>query len=164
MPAERRVAVDTSVVLNFLTGGRNDNAAWLEHSTWVFRAAEQGVHRLVVPALVLAEVAGAPETRGHQLPRKERHRRITKVRKWLTSSGFLVADIDERVARRAADLAVKHQLKGPDACIAAAAEVNRCSVLYSWDSHHLKLDGHLDRTNVAQPKAQSLEQSLFDLS
>lgn len=164
VPVEPRVAVDTSVVVNFLTGGRNDDPGWLEHSTWVFAAAEKEVHRLVVPALVLAEVAGDPQTRGSQLPSGERRRRIGKVKDWLARGRFLVADVDERVARLAAELAVDHQLKGADACITAAAMINRCTTLYSWDAHHLKLDGRLDGMTVVQPRARPLEQSLFDLS
>lgn len=160
MPAERRVAVDTSVVVNFLTGGRNDRPEWLEHSTWIFEAAQGGVHRLVIPALVLAEVAGDPESRGSQIPKRDRHRRVVKVREWLVGGGFLVADIDERVARRAAELAVEYQLRGADACVAAAAEVNRCRTLYSWDKDHLKLDGCLDGTRVTQPQTGPLQSAL----
>ena len=163
MPGERRIAVDTSVVVNFLTGGRNDDPGWLEHSTWVFSAAEREVHRLVVPALVLAEVAGDPKARGSQLPKRERHRRIGRVKDWLTGGRFLVADVDERVARLAAELAVEHQLKGADACVVAAAKLNRCTTLYSWDADHLKLDGALDGMTVVQPRAQPLEQAALDL-
>ena len=164
MPAETRVAVDTSVVVNFLTGGRNDDPGWLEHSTWVFAAAERQVHQLVVPALVIAEVAGDPQTRGSQLDKRERHRRVGKVKDWIARGRFLVADVDERVGRLAAELAVDHQFKGADACVVAAAKINRCTTLYSWDGDHLKLDGTLDGMTVARPRAQPLEQSLFDLS
>ena len=152
------------MAVNFLTGGRNDDPGWLEHSTWVFAAAERQVHQLVVPALVLAEVAGDPQTRGSQLAKGERHRRVGRVKDWLAGGRFLVADVDERVARLAAELAVEHQLKGADACVVAAAKLNRCTTLYSWDADHLKLDGTLDGMTVVQPRAQPLEQSALDLS
>ena len=164
MRDEPRVALDTSVVVNFLTGGRNDDPAWLEGSTWVFSAAEAGLHQLVIPALVIAETAGNPKVRGSQLPGPERHRHVTTVKDWLAGSRFLVADIDERVARHAAGLAVDHQLKGADACVVAAAKLNRCTTLYSWDAGHLKLDGKLDGMAVVQPRAQPLQQSLLDLA
>lgn len=163
VPTDRRVAVDTSVVVNLLTAGAGDeDPDWLRHSAWVFRAAEVGVHQLLVPAIVLAEVAGSGKVRGNQLSTGERKRRLTAATTWLTQGRFTVVDIDERMGRRAADLAIEHQLKGADACIVAAAQLTRCATLYSWDADHTKLDGKIPGLTITHPRERELQQTTTD--
>jgi predicted nucleic acid-binding protein len=157
MAVERRVAVDTSVLVNYFTnGGTTDDPSWFEHSAWVMTAAQRGQFRLVVPALALAELAGDGTVRGAHLPPKTRHERVQNVLKWTRSAAYvLVADVDLRVARQAVDLAIKHQLRGGDACIVACALMARATTLYSWDGDHLKLDGAIDGLTIRQPEAQA---------
>jgi predicted nucleic acid-binding protein len=164
VPIERRVAVDTSVVISHLTAGHADtDPQWLPASTWVFQAAEDGHHQLVVPAIVIAEVAGAGGVRGTQIATGDRKRRIDAVQKWLSRGAFIVADIDERVARRAAELAIRYHLKGADAAVVAAAELWRCSALYTWDNQHLRLGAHIEGLSVVQPQQFESEQGTLGL-
>lgn len=161
--SDRRVAVDTTILVNYFTRGGNDPRWWLQHSAWVMRAAERGEFRLVVPALAVAELAGDGAIRGQQLPKGERRDRLRRVRSWLTSGPYLVVDIDALVASQAADLAIEHQLKGADACVVAAARRARADVLLSWDNDHLKLDGALSDLAVRQPEAQEEQGEIGEL-
>ena len=154
MTSERRVAIDSTVLVNFFTGGANDPPEWLEHSKWVMRAGERGGHRLILPALVIAELAGAGPVRGTDIPKKERRTRINAVLEWLAASQFLVVDIDDRVARRAAELAIEHQLSGGDACVLAAAVSSRCAALYTWDDDLLKIEDQVSGLVVIEPQFQ----------
>jgi predicted nucleic acid-binding protein len=148
-----RAAVDTSVLVNFLTGGADrDEPHWLDHGKWVFEAQEQQLHDIVIPAIVIAEVAGCGEVRGAHLDSGLRSKRIKKVLSWLDESDFITAEISRDVARRAATLAVKHQLTGSDACVLAVAEVFGCERLYTWDRGLLKVGTGVDGLSVERPE------------
>lgn len=117
-----RVVVDSSVVINFLTGGaQNDKAEWFDHSKWVFEAHERAAHEIINPTIVIAEVAGCGEVRGSHLSKNDRYKRVKRVREWINSGNFLSVEISLGLAEEAAEIAIKYQLTGADACILASA-------------------------------------------
>ncbi len=133
----KRVAVDSSVVLDLLVAVDNrhaDRAAYL-------LGGHRDRHQVLLPAIVITEIAGAAEVRGQQLSASVRQERVAKTLDWIRGSNFIVAELSERTARRAAELAVAHQLKGPDASILATAEQWSCAQLYTRDAGILKCDG-----------------------
>jgi predicted nucleic acid-binding protein len=135
----RRVAVDTCVVLDYLLAvdqQRADRAEYLLNGH-----GER--HQIVLPAIVIPELAGNGEIRGSQLPKEERADKIAKAKAWLAANGYIVAELSERLAKRAADLAIDHQLKGADATVLATAEAWGCEHLYTRDHGLLKCDGQL---------------------
>lgn len=136
-----RVALDTCVLVNIMTGGKADEAHWLEASTAVVRAAERGEYRLAISALVIAELAGTGEIRGMHVPSKMRKARIGKVRAFMAGAGYLIVETDARTADKAADLAINHQLFGPDAIVLASALHSKSKILYTWDKALLRLNG-----------------------
>lgn len=138
---ERRIAIDTSVLVNIFTKGKNDEADWLESSISVIEEAERGACRLTLSALVIAELAGNGEIRGRHVPSKIRSRRIAEVREFLANAGYLIVELDHRTARQAMELAINHQLFGPDAVILASAIAAKAETLYTWDAGLLKLNG-----------------------
>lgn len=132
-----RVAVDSSVVLDLLVPVDDVHADRAEY----LLAGHRDRHQILLPAIVIAEIAGAGEVRGHQLPTPVREERIAKALEWIRASNFIVAELSERTARRAAELAVAHQLKGSDATILATAEQWSCTRLYTRDHDLLKCEG-----------------------
>lgn len=103
-----RVAVDTSVILDFLIADDRAKADRAEH----LLKGHSDCYTVLLPAIVIAEIAGAPTVRGHHLPKDDREARIAKALGWIRRSNFMVAELSERTARRAAEIAVEHQLKG----------------------------------------------------
>ncbi len=132
-----RVAVDTSVILDLLIA---DDEAKANRAEYLL-AGHGDRHLVLLPAIVIAEIGGAGRIRGHQLTRGTREERVAKALAWIRSSNFIVAELSERTARRAAELAIEHQLKGPDASILATAEQWNCTHLYASDGDHTKCDG-----------------------
>jgi len=131
--ADLRAAVDTSVVVNFLCGGaENDDPRWLSHSTWVFEAHEAGDFHLVVPTIVIAEVAGCGQVRGDHLSRQVRRDRIKLATDWIQRGDFIPAEVTLDVAIRAAELAIEFQLAGADATVLSVAETYGCAWLFTW--------------------------------
>lgn len=162
MASERRIALDTCVLLNFLTDGAGDDPAWLGASQRVLRHGYTGDFRLVISAVVITELAGAGSVRGTHIPKVERVRRIKRVRAWLADHGpWLLVELDERLARQAADLAIEHQLKGGDAVILASAVAAKAETLVTWDSDLLKLNGVID-FEICTPRDLEIEQEDFD--
>jgi predicted nucleic acid-binding protein len=149
-----RVVVDTSVLVNFLTGGtaENDDPEWFDHSKWIFEAHQDEVHRVAVPVIVIAELAGCGTIRGSHLDRQTRHQRIARVRKWIAEGGFLPIEISLTLAEEAAELAITHQLTGADACIVAAAARHECGVVYTWDNGLLKLGDQVAGVQIRKPE------------
>lgn len=135
----KRVAVDSSVVLDLLVAIDDAHAARTEY----LLAGHRERHQIVLPAIVITEIAGAADVRGHHLTRAVREERVAKTLHWIRASNFIVAELSERTARRAAELAAAHQLKGPDASILATAEQWSCTRLYTRDAGLLKCDGQL---------------------
>lgn len=132
-----RMAVDSSVVLDLLVPVDDAHAARAEY----LLAGHRDRHQILLPAIVIAEIAGAGDVRGHHLPMAVREERVAKALEWIRASNFIVAELSERTARRAAELAVTHQLKGSDATILATAEQWSCTKLYTRDKGLLKCEG-----------------------
>ena len=157
--ASPRAAIDTSVIVNFLCGGaENDDPAWLSHSTWVFEALESGAFELVVPVIVIAEVAGCGQVRGNHLSRQVRRDRIRLVTDWIQRGSFVPADITLDVAIRAAELAIEFQLSGADATVLAVAEMHDCACLFTWDAGLLKVGDELASLKVLRPQRENPDQ------
>jgi predicted nucleic acid-binding protein len=117
---------------------------------------------LLLPAIVIAEIGGAPEVRGDQLPKPERDGRIAKALAWIRDAQYVVAELSEGLARRAAHLGTEHHLKGADATVLATAEQWGCGCLYTRDGSLLKLDGQLG-FRIAEPdEIPEPEPDLFD--
>ncbi|MBV7702840.1 PIN domain-containing protein [Nocardia nova] len=144
-----RVAVDTCVVVDLLTNVdpvRAANAGYLldGHGTR---------YEIVLPAIVLTEIAGTGEIRGNHLPADVRGERVAAAISWISASRFIVAELSERLARKAADLAVEHQLKGPDGSVLATAMAWRCGSLYTRDNGILKCAGKFHDLKILEPQA-----------
>jgi len=115
--------------VNFLCGGaENDRSEWLDHSKWVFEAHEAGDFDLVIPTIVIAEVAGCGQIRGNHLGRQVRRGRIKMVTDWIRCANFIPGEISLDVAVRAAALAIEFQLSGADATVGCWTLSAGCSV------------------------------------
>lgn len=125
----KRIAVDTCVVLDFLVPVDEPRA---ERAKYLL-GGHGDRYELVLPAIVIPEVAGAPPVRGADLLKADRERRVANAMTWIRRSNFIVAELSDRTSRRAAELAVAHQLKGPDASILATAEQWGCERLFTRD-------------------------------
>lgn len=62
----------------------------------------------------------------------------------------MLVELDEALATHAADLAVRHQLKGPDAVHFASALRAKCQRLYTWDGNLLKLK-NIEGIDICEP-------------
>ena len=142
----KRVAVDTSVILDLLIARDVAKATRAEY----LLEGHGERHTVVLPAIVVAEIAGAPSIRGDDLTTATRQERVAKALGWIRRSNFVVAELTERTARRAAELAVTHQLKGADASVLATAEQWGCTHLYASDGDLTKCNGRL-AVKVSEP-------------
>jgi predicted nucleic acid-binding protein len=133
----KRVVVDTCVILDMLLDEDADLAARAEY----LLAGHGSRHTVVLPAIVIPEIAGASSVRGTQLQPEERARRVKAAEEWIRGNKFIVAELSERTARRAADLAVAYSLKGADAAVLATADESGCARLYTRDGNLLRCDG-----------------------
>lgn len=133
----KRVAVDSSVVLDLLVAVDDARASRAEY----LLSGHGDRHQILLPAIAIAEIAGAGEVRGAHIPNSVREERVARALGWIRGSNFIVAELSDRTARRAAELAVTHQLKGPDASVLATTEQWSCTQLYTRDSDLLKCDG-----------------------
>lgn len=158
---ERRVAVDSCVIVNVLTSGGVDEPAWLPASQAVLRAAEAGQFEVTISTVTIAEVFGDGGTRGNHLTKDARRENIAAARTWLTEHRFLVVETDATLARKAAELAVEHQLKGADAIVLASAVRAGARHLCTWDDGLLKVGSLLDGLSVVSPADVPLERDLF---
>ncbi|OZF39933.1 hypothetical protein CH296_01105 [Rhodococcus sp. 14-2496-1d] len=114
----KRVVVDTCVVVDLLTG---EEPEWAERARWLL-AGHGELHEIVLPAIVVAEIAGCPVMlTDDKVPVDVREERTAKARDWIHGSGFVVAELSENLARRSAELAVQHRLRGADATVLATA-------------------------------------------
>ncbi len=104
--------IDASVFLNAF----NPHEAGHEESLALLTRLQDGAIPIVVPTLLLPEVAGAIG-RGHQDTRLGRRFAATLSR----LSHLLLIPLDIRLAQRAADVAAEHRLRGSDAVYAAVA-------------------------------------------
>lgn len=129
-------------------------------SQWVLDQHRQS-HTVVLPTLVPPEVIGAGRVRGDEGGRKARKRRIKDATTWIINRRYIQVNIDQRVSRRATELAPEYNLSGADACVLAAAELARCTILYTWDTGLLKVQDELDGITVQQPQIPAEEGQLM---
>ncbi|WP_081635627.1 PIN domain-containing protein [Nocardia sp. BMG111209] len=143
-----RVVVDTCVVVDLLTGIDPIRA---ERSKYVLDRHSTD-YQILLPAITLTEIAGTGDIRGNHLLPEIREARVKAANKWIDASKFLVAELSERLARKAAFLAVQNQLKGPDATVLATAIEWHCTRLYTRDRGILKCDGDFPGLKILEPE------------
>ncbi|WP_161628499.1 type II toxin-antitoxin system VapC family toxin [Rhodococcus ruber] len=149
--------VDTCVVLDFLIGIDADASA---RARSLLEGHEQR-HLVVLPAIVVPEIAGCPAIRGDDGGKEARAARVALAHEWITGSRFLVAELSERLARRASNLATVYNLRGPDATVLATAIEWSCGVVYTRDRGLLKCSS--DSLLVKEPpETPKLELRLLD--
>lgn len=140
-------AIDTCVILDHLVGS---DLRFQQNATWTLRQHGQRFN-LVIPAIVLAELPGTGAVGGDQGGAQQRTERVAKAYTWIHSSGYLVADLTERVAHQAGYLAGEHKLKGADASVLASALMWNCAYLFTRDSSLLKLAGTFEGLLIVEP-------------
>ncbi|WP_052407374.1 type II toxin-antitoxin system VapC family toxin [Allokutzneria albata] len=150
------MVVDSCVIIDVLVGADDERR---DRSVQTLRG-HGDLHRVVLPALVLAEVAGSGTIRGDQGGINARRERIELAHEWIRDSDYLIAGITERVALRAARLATEHDLKGADACVLAVAVAWNCSTRFTWDRGLPKVGDQIPGLIVREPSAQG-QGSLF---
>lgn len=137
-----RVAIDTCVFIDVLTRGQAPGSAQrLADSIRLFRAAESGLVRATLCAIVPAEVAGASPMREVDGDRAETRRRRKAALDWIQGFAFDLVEVDRGLAEAAAELTAPYALKGPDALVLAAAIASGCETLYTWDERLLRIQG-----------------------
>lgn len=160
--SERRVAVDSCVIVNVLTGGgQHDDPAWLPASESVLRAAESGKFTMTVSVVTVAEVFGDGGTRGDHLSPRDRRANVQAARKWLSNGPFRIVEAERTLAEEAAQLAVEHQLKGADAIILASALRAGADALCTWDKGLLKIGASIEGLRVLTPDKLDFDRDLF---
>lgn len=153
------VAVDTCVVVDLLTPDPQRQA----RARWFFEQHDLA-YQVVLPAIVVAEVAGAGSINGNHGGGDARQERVDKVHAWIRDSNYLVAELTERLARHAAQLASDYSLKGPDATVLATAIAWKCTLLCTRDNGLLKIDGEIPGLGIKVPEDPPLpEDDLFSI-
>ncbi len=112
MPMAGPYTIDASVFLNAF----NPRETGHEESMGLLTRLQDGAVPIVVPTLLLPEVAGAIG-RGHQDTRLARGFAAALGR----LSHLVLIPLDIKLAQRAADVAAEHRLRGSDAVYAAVA-------------------------------------------
>lgn len=125
-----RVLVDTCVVIDLLVDDTVEDRA---NRAGFLLDGHGEKHEVVLPAIVMAEIAGCPSLRDEELDADERARRLSEARTWLSAAGFVLAEVSASLAKRSADIAFEHMLKGPDAMVLATALAFGCKTLFTRD-------------------------------
>lgn len=154
-----RIVIDTCVILDMLVVQDADRAARAE----ALLDGHGLNHTIVIPAIVIAEMGGAPLVRAPEDYPAEAAERIAAVAEWIRSARYVVAELSERTAKRAAHLAVKHHLRGPDASILATAEHVGCTHLYTRDKKLLRCD-ELFGFRIECPPSPPTNEWLFEVA
>lgn len=141
------VAVDSCVVIDLLLPDPQPQA----RARWFF-AQHDLAYQVVLPAIVVAEVAGAGPINGNHGGGEERQRRVDTVHAWIGDSKYLVAELTERLARQAAQLATDYSLKGCDATVLATAIAWKCTRLCTRDKGLLKVNGQIPGLSIKVPE------------
>lgn len=157
----KRIAVDSCVFVNVLIGGEPNNPERYPAGVALLRAAEQGQFDVYISAVTVAEVCGAGEVRGAHVEKARRAANVASARQWIADGRFHVVELDHSLARIAGELAIEHQLKGPDAVVLASALRAKADTLYTWDDHLLNVDGRMEGSRVTTPSKAAFVQDLF---
>lgn len=155
----RLVAIDSCIIVDFLTGA---DPTQQESARSTLEQHEQ-TYRVVLPAIVLPEIAGCGAVSSDVGGNDARKARVEKVQQWIQDSRYLVADLTERVARQAAQLASGYKLKGADASVLATAIAWNCAALYTRDKSLLKLDGQIPGLKIEVAARPLIEQETLSL-
>lgn len=134
-----RIAVDTCVVLDLLVPTDAKRAERAEY----LLGGHGSRYQVILPAIVISEIAGSGSVRGDEGGAAARKERIAKATEWIKGCKFAIAELSRRTALIAADLATEHNLKGADASVLATAQEWGCAKLYTRDSGLLRCDGNL---------------------
>lgn len=125
---------------------------------------EEGKSRLVLPAIVIAELNGTGTLGGTDKPQSERQKTHSAITGYLDSLHFIPAGADWCPARTAAAPAYDHMLEPMDALIAATALTVQADALLTWGDHLLRLDGKPDFTVPVRKPVDGGGQGAFDLA
>lgn len=134
-----RIVVDTCVVVDLLVPTDAKRAERAEY----LLDGHGSRHQVILPAIVIPEIAGCGRVRGDDGGAQARKERILKAAEWIKGCKFGIAELSTRTARIASDLATEHNLKGADATVLATAQEWGCTRLYTRDDNLLKCEGKL---------------------
>ncbi|HEY3014662.1 MAG TPA: PIN domain-containing protein [Nocardioides sp.] len=149
MTAAPLVYLDTSVFVSALLG-RDEPDYDVSAST--LEAGERGELRIVVSALAVSEVVGAPVLRAPQgVPKSVALERTAKAMAFFGQSSFTHVDLSRREGLRAAEISRDFDMKGADALHLAAAELAGCERFFSLDRDQLKVADALSGLIISKP-------------
>lgn len=146
-----RVVVDTCVVLDLLVPAKTGIGKARADRAEYLLGGHGSRHQVILPAIVIAEIAGSGLVRGDKGGAQARKERILKAAEWIRGCKFGVAELSARTARIASELATEHNLKGADAAVLATAQEWGCTRLYTRDGSLLKCEGTV-RFKVMEPE------------
>ncbi len=144
-----RIYIDSCVYVAVFKGGDEGYPDRLEAARWTLESAQRDEFVAITSTLTIPEVFGTPLT-GQHVRTHEREERVAKAKSYFSSSPEMLVELDEALATHAADLAVRHQLKGPDAVHVASALRAKCQRLYTWDGGLLKLK-NIEGIDICEP-------------
>ena len=128
------VLLDTNVVLRFVLG---DTEVHHERATRLFRQADEGRVRLLLPSLVVAQVVWTLES-FYQASREY----ITGVmRALLATPGVML--LEPRVISRCVEIYSAHKVEIVDAYLVALAEETKTLTLATFNRRHFRRFPHL---------------------
>lgn len=139
---------------------QNDPEPKFEASVDELARGEDGRSRLVLPAMVMAELHGVSALGGGLATPAERERKCAQIRDYINATTFTPVEIDWRTAEVAGDLALDHRLQPGDALIAATALLLAADVLVTWDKKLLSLDDTRYPVAVRRPETSMTQQVL----
>lgn len=134
-----RVAVDTCVLLDLLVPVDAKRAQRAEY----LLDGHGSRHQVLLPAIVIPEIAGSGIVRGNDGGAEARKQRIADATEWIKGCAYGIAELSARTARIASELAIEYNLKGADATVLATAQEWGCTKLYTRDGSLLRCDGSL---------------------
>jgi len=108
-------------------------------------------HQVLLPAIVIPEIAGSGIVRGNDGGAQARKQRIADATEWINGCAYRIAELSARTARIASELAIEHNLKGADATVLATAQEWGCTRLYTRDGNLLECEGKL-AVKVMEPE------------
>ena len=157
--ATKRIYLDTCV---FIAVALSEKGRCVEALSSL-RAAEAKHFEAVISGLVRAEAIGMPEVRDPQGKAPSAAKaHLAKMDGLFDASYFEYVDLTERLGAKAAGLAAKLKVRGPDACHLMMAKVAGCSEFYTYDKQLLRKNGLVEGLSIVQPEMWSVPGSLFD--
>lgn len=152
--------MDTCVVLDLLVPVDAERAKRAEYAL----DGHGSRYQVILPAIVIPEIAGSGTVRGDDGGKQARKERITNAAEWIKGCTFAIAELSGRTARIAADLATEYNLKGADATVLATAQEWGCTKLYTRDDQLLNCDGKLGFKILEPEEPPAPEPHLFNMA